>query len=185
MNVDFSELFSSPQAIVAQCFGFGAMLIAFVIYAFRDRRKILFSKMIADALWVVHYALLGGYSGAIINCVNVVREGVFYHKDQKWAQHPLWPLLFVGANIVSVCLTWAGTISLLPLFGSCINVLALWCTNTVHLRWLSLPALTAWLIYAILIGSLSSTLVNAISIGSILFSFVRDFVADARKKQPK
>ncbi|MBQ8311015.1 MAG: YgjV family protein [Clostridia bacterium] len=172
----FWELFSTPQGVAAQCVGFVAMGVAFFIYAFRDRRKILFTKLIADALWMIHYVLLGAHSGAVINTINVVREGVFYHKEKPWASHLFWPFLFVAANAVSTAFSWQGWISLLPLVGSSLNVLALWCASPKRIRLIALPALTMWEIYSILVGSVSSTIVNGISIVSILFAMGRDLL---------
>ena len=62
--MDFFELFSTPQGIVAQIFGFVAMGIGLCMFAFRARKKILLFKMFANLTWVAHYALLGAASGA-------------------------------------------------------------------------------------------------------------------------
>ncbi|MBQ9774065.1 MAG: YgjV family protein [Clostridia bacterium] len=174
--MDFSEMFSSPRLIAAQCVGALAMVLAFFIYAFRDRKRILLSKMVADLLWVVHYLLLAAYSGAAVNLVNAGREGVFYHKEKKWASSRAWPILFVLLNLVLTVLSWQGPISLLPMLGSSLNALGLWCTSTTRLRMVSLPALTLWLVYSILVGSLWSLLVNGVSILSALYALIRDRV---------
>lgn len=167
-------LFSSPREIAAQCVGFLAMAVALFIYTFRSRKKILLSKLAADLLWVVHYALLGAFSGAGINLVNAFREGVFYHRDRKWASSRLWLLLFVLVNVLLTALTWQGAISLLPMLGSSVNTLALFCKKTRHIRLLSVPALSAWLIYSVLTRSIASTAVNAISVLSALYALWRD-----------
>ena len=83
--MDISELFSTPQGAVAQCVGFVAMAVALFIYTFHTRKRILLCKLLADLLWVVHYVLLGALSGAVINGINALREGVFYHRDKRWA----------------------------------------------------------------------------------------------------
>jgi len=173
------DLFSTPEGAIAQCVGFVAMGIALVTFTFRTRKRILVSKMIADALWVVHYLLLGASSGAVINAINVAREGVFYHKEKKWASILLWPVLFVCANAVSTLFSWQGWISLLPLLGSSINVVALWCASPRWMRLLSIPALTLWEIYSILVGSVPSMIVNVLSIISAVWGLARE----ARKKR--
>lgn len=171
---DLIALFSTPEGVAAQCVGFVAMGVALFMFAFRTRKRILFAKLIADALWVVHYLLLGAASGAVINAINVAREGVFYHKEKKWASGILWPILFVIANVVSTFFSWQGWISLLPLLGSSVNVLALWCASPRRMRILAIPALSLWVVYSVLVGSIPSVLVNSFSIISALYGLLRD-----------
>ncbi len=173
---DLIALFSTPQGVVAQCVGFVAMGVALFMFAFRTRKRILFAKLIADALWVVHYLLLGAASGAVINAINVAREGVFYHKEKRWASSILWPILFVCANAISTLFSWQGWISLLPLFGSSVNVIALWCASPKQMRLLAIPALSLWVVYSILVGSVPSVIVNVFSIISALYALIRDAV---------
>lgn len=175
--MDFAELFSTPQEIAAQIFGFIAMGIGLCMFAFRERKKILLFKMFANLTWVAHYALLGAASGAAINAINAVREGVFYHKEKKWASYVFWPFLFIAVNVGSTVLSWQGLISLLPMTGATINIIALWCNSTKKLRLFALPSQTLWLIYSIAVSSLPSTLFNAFSIVSLLLGMVREWIA--------
>ena len=179
--MDFFELFSTPQGIVAQIFGFVAMGIGLCMFAFHERKKILLFKMFANLTWVMHYALLGAASGAAANAINAVREGVFYHKEKKWASYIFWPIFFVGVNAVSVVLTWQGPISLLPTVGSTVNIIALWCSSTKRLRLLALPAQTLWLIYSIAVSSIPSTLFNSFSIVSLLWGMTREWIASRQR----
>lgn len=172
--MDFNAMFATPESVAAQVLGLCAMLLGFVMYAFHHRGKILLAKLTADALWVVHYLLLDAASGAMINAVNVVREGVFYHKEKRWASHLLWPFAFLALNLFMTALSWQGMISLLPAVGSSLNVFGLWCSDPRRLRLVSLPALTAWMIYSVLVGSVWSLAVNAASVSSILFALIRD-----------
>ena len=171
------EMLSTPPIIAAQCMGLVAMLLAFFVYAFRDRRKILLSKLILDLLWLVHYALLSAYSGAAVNGINAVREGVFYNKKKAWARHIAWPILFVCLNLATVVLAWQGWISILPALGSSLNAVALWSSSTRRLRLLTIPALGMWLVYSILVCSVWSLLVNAVSIVSALVGLIRNGTA--------
>ena len=180
--MDLISLFSTPRGAIAQCIGFVAMALALFMYTFHSRKKILIAKMGVDALWVIHYLLLGALSGAVINAINVTRESVFYHKEKKWGSFVIWPILFVLANAISTVLTWQGPISLLPLIGSSLNVLALWCASPKWMRILTIPALTLWEIYSVCVMSLSSILVNIFSILSAVYGLVRDALEKKRRE---
>ena len=172
--MNLGEMFATPALIGAQCVGFVAMVISFFVYAFRDRRKILFSKLLTDLLWVAHYVLLGAYSGAVTNGINAVREGVFYHKDKIRARRLFFPVLFVCLNVATLAFSWQGWVSILPAVGASLNVAALWSTNTKRLRVLVIPAMTAWLTYSVLVHSLWGTVVGVASIVSAAVGLVRE-----------
>ncbi len=179
--MDFWESFSTTQGVVAQIFGLVAMGIGLCMFAFRERKKILLFKMFANLTWVVHYALLGAATGAVFNVINAAREGVFYHKEKPWASHLFWPLLFVGVNAVSTVLSWQGPISLLPMVGSTINIIAFWCSSTKRLRLFALPAQTLWVIYSVAVSSIPATVFNAFSIISLLWGMGKDLIASRRR----
>lgn len=182
--MSLTEAFSTPAGAVAQSLGFVAMLLAFFIFAFRDRRKILISKLIADALWAVHYLLLGAYSGAAVNTVNMFREGIFYQKGKrKWANNCFIPIFFICANLLFTIFSWQGPVSLLPMLGASCLCICLWSSNTTHLRFLALPGQILWLVYAILVASVPSIIFDAISILSLLYALVRDLRGDRRTKK--
>ena len=172
--MSFAESFATPQGTVAQIFGFIAMGIGLCMFSFRERKRILLFKMFANLMWVAHYALLGAASGSVINAINAVREGVFYHKGKRWASYIFWPILFIILGITSTVLSWQGPISLLPMLGATINIVALWCSSTGRLRLLALPSQTLWLIYSIAVASLPSTIFNAFSIISLLWGMTRE-----------
>lgn len=182
--MSFTESFSTPAGAVAQSLGFVAMLLAFFIFAFRDRRKILVSKLIADALWAVHYFLLGAYSGATVNTVNMFREGVFYQKGKKkWAGSAFFPIFFICANLFFTFISWQGPISLLPMLGASCLCICLWNSNTTRLRFLALPGQILWLVYAILVASVPSIIFDVISVLSLLWAIFRDLREQGRTKK--
>lgn len=173
--------FETARGAVGQIIGFIPMLLSFCTYSFRSREKILASKLISDIFGVCHLLLIGGYSGAAINVVNVGRDCVFYNKQKRWASHLFWPILFILLLIASSVLTWQGYVSILPTVGSCLALIGMWSNKPVIIRSFTLPGILLWLIYSILIASVSGVLQNTITVFSILIGFVRDLNAKATK----
>ena len=110
-----------------------------------------------------------------------MREGVFYHRDRRWASGVYLPILFLVANAVLTVLSWEGWISLLPLFGSSINVLGLWRASPRRMRLLAIPALSLWEVYSILVCSIPSVLVNAFGICSAVYGLIREWRGREKK----
>lgn len=169
--------------LLAQVLGVIGIVLTFFIFSARRRQTILLSKLTGDVIWVIHYFLIGAYSGAGMNIICTMREIVFFNKEKKWASHRFWLFLFIALNITSGLLTWEGWISLLPMFGSCCTVMSFWCTKPLHIRLVAAPGQTLWLLYAILHVTPTSIICNAFSLVSIAIGLCRDISAMRKAKQ--
>ena len=167
--------------VIAQLFGWAATFCSLVTYLFRSRKSILIAKVSADLTSVVHYCMLGAFTGGMMCAVNVVRDILYYHRDSKVTSHILCPITFVLVNAVSCVFSWIGWVSLLPAVGSSVGVFGLWARKPVHIRMIMVPAITLWLIYGILIGSFPTVLSNVFALCSLAVGLFRDWKEYRRK----
>lgn len=159
----------------AQAIGVAAMILAYFIYSARTRKTLITLKFISNALWGTHYFMLGAYPGAIMNVINMGRETVFQYKTtKKWAQTPVWVVVFIAINLSSTVLSWQGWQSALPALGASIAVIGLWCASPLTIRLFSLPSTTCWLIYAAMSGTVSGIICNLIQLAAIFVGLYRD-----------
>ncbi len=171
---------ADTKTVVAQIIGFAALGVAIFVFLSKKRKGIIAAKFITDALFCIHFALLGQYTGACVNLIALGRGAVFYNKDKKWASHILWCFLFVILTLLCSVFTWQGIISLLPTVGSSFAVIGMWSSNTKALRLMNLFGITLWLIYSIIVISPSAIICNILYITTILYSLLRD--ASKREK---
>ena len=68
-----------PALIVGIC----AVAVNTVIYWQTERKMLLVTKLVSDSLWAVQYALLGGYTGAAIALIGIMRSIVFLNENKK------------------------------------------------------------------------------------------------------
>jgi hypothetical protein len=85
--------------------------------------------------------------------------------------------------MASTALSWQGPKSLLPMTGTCLAVLGFWCTDVRNIRKFNLPGTILWLIYAILIGSVSSIICNVVTVCSIVTAEIRWYAAQKKARQ--
>lgn len=167
---------NETRLLIGQILGFIPLALAFFIYLFNDRRKILIFKMSSDFLWAFHYILIGAYTGAVMNLINSVRDVVFYNKGKKYIRGLWIPIAFVIMNIISCTLTGNSTggswIRFLPMIGSSIAIIGLWCSEPQKIRYFMFPGMTLWLIYCIMTHSISSTISNCITLVSLVIAEV-------------
>lgn len=179
----FQNAFSTPVQIVGQVVGFLAMLISLFAFAFVSRKKILATKLSTDVLWVVSFALCGAASGAVTNGVSAIRETVFYFKKESWKRKWYIPAAFLAFYAGSALLTWAGSLSLLPLIASVFSVLGLWASEPLHTKLWLFPALSIWLIYSLSTHSVMAAGSNVLSLISVTVGLFREW--QLRRKTKK
>ena len=139
--------------IPALAVGIVAVAVNTVIYWQTERKKLLMTKLVSDFLWVIQYTLLGGYTGAAIAVIGIIRSIVFLNEDKKWAGGRKWLVVFLVLSIVSAIFTFRGAVSLLPLCASLLAVLSFWQKKPGLTRFLAFPIAISMLIYDIFIGS--------------------------------
>ena len=174
---------SEPIYFIGQLVGFIPLAIAFITFSLSKRKHILISKTISDLTSAIHFLLIGEVVGGAVCIVNTGRGFVFYNKGKKWASGIYIPIIFCALTLLTTLLQWRGWYTLLPAVGSVLAVIGFWCNRPRLVKLFNLPAVTLWLIYSIMITSISATIINVISIITILISMVRELVAYIKNKK--
>ena len=162
-----------------QALGIIAMLSAVISFQQKTQKMILIFQLSSNLLFIVHFLLLGGYTGGLSHGVCVARASIFALASKyKWASHKAWVYIFIVLFVVMPFLTlfcFSNTIltfpivlrEFLPAIGSTFATLAFACKKANQVRSLYLLAAPLWCIYSALtlsIGGAVSELLNIISI---------------------
>ena len=174
---------SDPMRFAGQLVGFIPLLLSFVTFSLSKREHILISKTFSDLTSVVHFFLLGEVVGGAVCLVNTGRGIIFYNKGKKWASGIYIPIIFCVITLLTTLLQWKGWYTVLPAVGSVLAVVGFWCNRPRLVKLFNLPAVTLWLIYSIIIMSISATIINIVSIITILVSMVREFAGYIKNKK--
>lgn len=168
-------------SLFAQAAGYAAMALTILSFQFRKHRWIMAFMTASSVFWILHYVMLGLYPAAAINTMNMFRNYIYGLREKKGIDSKLIPAFFVVVAAVSVFATWENVWSVLPLMASVIATIANWQTQTTKLKLLSCPRYGLWLAYDIINGSQAGVINDAFTIGSIVFSLVRE--RKMRKKE--
>ena len=154
-------------------------LIAFIASIFmvigglkKEKKSILYFEIIQIGLYVISNILLGGYTGAIINVLNCIRDFLCY-KEKLGTREKIIILIFaISLSIIFNNLGWIG---ILPLIASIIYICFMNTKDIVKFKLLIVFSLVMWLIYDLSIKSYTSSafdffsiLANTISILQLL-----------------
>lgn len=153
-----SELFVQLLGLVAIAFGVLSIQLP-------KRHQILLFLMSSSALWVIHFALLGALTGAIMNIIGVIRAATFYRWNSE--PRPLLVLLGVYALIIAGgIITWEGYPSLLPVMGFMVATFGLWQRDEQRIRWFMIGAAPFWFLYNVISGSYAGAINEALAVVS-------------------
>ena len=180
---ELAQQFTHPVTAIAQCIGFVQVFLGFFVFRNVSRKTSIGIKSVCDGLAAVHFAMLGQWTGCVVCGINVGRGICFSQRGQrKWASGLYMPILFILLTIGGSLLGWTGWESLLPMAGSCLAVIGYWCKDTAKLRLFNLAGISLWLVYNVIVMSVSSVFSNVVYITSILLTILRLARENAKKE---
>lgn len=162
-----------PLWIIAQIIGFAGTITYFLVFQMKKRRGILALNILAAAIFIIHFTLLGAYTGAAMNLVCALRCVIYYYSDKKWAKSKIWLAVFIVASVILGIVTWSDAHSILVLAAMIITSISGWLKNEKYIRLLTLPSSPLWMIYNAHNGSVSGFVTDAVILISLLISIVR------------
>ncbi len=173
MNINVVYIISQIVTVIY----YGFLCASFLI---KERDKILFTNFLAHFGQAIAMGLLGGYTGACMSIVMMLRDLVFYitekmKKSGKNVDQRIDSIVFVFSIIVIIAFTiftYNGIFSLLSVVATLTSTIAVWQKNTKVYRWLGFIGGILWLMYEIYIFSimgiiLELTLITSTVIGNI------------------
>ena len=158
---------------IAQIVGFLGILLSFIIYQQKERKILLIWKLVSDAVWMLHYALLGAFSAVAVTIIGVIRETVYLNEGKKWANKKFWIVIFCLINIVFAFLTWKGLFSLLPTIASLVAVVSFAMQKPKITRFFSFPIAFCMITYDFFTGSIAGIVNEIFTITSSIVGVIR------------
>ena len=170
--------------IIAHIFGYIVVALGGLMFISTKRKQILSIKLVSEICSFLNMTLLGLYTGAALNILNIGRSIVFfYREDKKWAKSYVWLPVFLGATLISPVMTWAGPISLLPAIGSALACIGYYMRHPLVMKCFILPGIGLWLIYTIVTDNHSAAVANVLSIISLLIGIAREILAICKQRR--
>lgn len=163
----------------ATVIGFIAIVASVMIYQQKTRPRLLAAKAISDVFWILHYLLLGAYTGAAVTCVALVRTIVFFKNDSRDTKSKIILGCFLAISIASGILTWKNGYSIFAMLCSLIAIVNFWIGDPRLSRILMFPGSACMLVYGVANGSVAA-LINEVL---VMLSSLLGILRHDRKKQ--
>lgn len=156
----------------AQVVGLVAMLFFILSFQSNNKKRILTFQGISAGVFTLHFVLLGAYTGAGMNAIEIGRNLILLKfENSRWK--PVWVTIFFLLFIAIGIITWQNTWGLLPIFGQCLATLTLSFKKPRYIRFLFVPVSLLWLVYNIVSLSIAGILTESINLLSLAVAIWR------------
>lgn len=165
--------------IITEVVGAFAYLMLAFSYFKKKKKNILFTQIIALVLFSVHYYLLGGLTGTICNVLELVALIVIYLFDKfKLKNKKLLIIGMIPIFIAIALLNYQDIFSIFPIIAVVITVSSFLTNKEETIRGIGIVSTVCWLVYAVALHSLVSTLFEVLTLVSVLVAFARNMKKD-------
>ena len=164
--------------IFAQGVGFLAMLFCIGSYQLKSGKMLIMCKALGDSIYVLHYLLLGAYSGCATVAVCALNGLVCSGRGSRWADWKGWKWFFSALLLLASLIAWHKSFTLIPDVCSFISIMAvIWTTWSGDARIIRVSKLAVagptFLIYGLYAHSYAGVLCEVIGMTSAAISIFR------------
>lgn len=151
--------------IIAQIIGIIAFVLSLIAYHREKKEKILGNMILSNLLNLIHYLLLGAYSGCITKIIAICRDYFIILKSKnKLFSSNIFLIIFILIYIVTGILNYNSIWSVLPLLAAIIYIVPVWNGDELTIKKTAFVCYFLWLIYNIFVFSIAGIVSNVISI---------------------
>lgn len=163
----------SGNLLFIQAVGFLGTILFFLSFQFKNNRRLFQVQFLSYLFYTAHLLMLGAVTGGISYILNTVRSFCLGSK------YPLLKgnaacLVICGLQIITLCFTWDGWLSILPVAANIASTIGGYTHNPRKIRiagmFVNSPL---WIVYNVLVGSWAGVLDELISEASMILSIIR------------
>lgn len=150
--------------IASQIFGTCGFIISLIAYHRKTKKKILRNMVLSNILNLIHYLLLGAYSGCITKVLAIARDSFIIKKEKNpKLSKSIYLYIFILLYVLASIFTYKGILSLLPLLAAFIYFVYVWNGNEYKIKKVGFLTNFLWLAYNIYILSVVGIITHIIS----------------------
>ena len=159
--------------IVGQGLGILAIALGFLSYQLKTQKQLLICQTAVCFVFCLHYLLIGATTAMAMNFVNIVRNLVYYRRNQKGDKSLLMPILFTAILGVIGILTWTAWYSIFVFLGLIINSMCMSFSNPQNVRKSILVTSPMVLVYDAFAFSIGGFIYESVAIISSIIGIIR------------
>lgn len=160
--------------IFAQIMGLLAIITWVMSILLKNKKDIILSQIVANAIYSSEYAILKAYSAASMNFLSFIRLIIYYifaKKDKKLSKFIL-VIFFILIMLLGI-FTYNGLLSIIPIIITLFYAYSLWQNNLKITRIIYIMAAVLWIYYNFQVGAFVGIVGNILEIIAGVFSLIK------------
>ena len=158
---------------IGQGLGVVAILLGFLTYQVRSQKALLIVHIITTVVFSAHYGMIGAYTGMAMNALGLVRNLVYYRRNQKQSAELYSPIFFTVLMGIVGALTMQAWYSILMVLGLVINTFAMSFSKPQNVRKSILVTSPMVLLYDLIVRSYGGAIYETVAIVSAAIGILR------------
>ena len=159
--------------LFAQFVGLCGVALLIASYQCKSSRKMFIAQLCSNLLYVLHFLMLGAFTGCVSMAINIARNLVLI-SGKEWARKKVWMWIFILAGVVVAIATWGDLFSIFPAIATAAFTVSGFARNGKKIRIINLAVgYPAWIIYDVHMHSWSGLAGEIFCIGSVVVSILR------------
>jgi len=158
---------------VGQCLGIVAIVLGFLTFQMKSREKLVVMQIAVTLSFVLHYLLIGAYSGMALNSVAMIRNIIFYFVGRDKPVPKYLSILFAVLMCLMGILSWQAWYSVFAVLGLLINSYCMSFSNPQNIRKSILVTSPMVLVYDCFVLSIGGIVHESVAIVSAAIGIVR------------
>lgn len=151
--------------VLAQIMGVLAIILWVFSILLKNKKDILLSQVVANAIYGIEYSLLGAFSAASMNFLSFIRLLVYYSFAKKEKEMPEFILIIFSFLILILgFLTLDGVLSIIPVIITLLYAYSFWQKDLKIARIIYILAAILWIYYNFKIGAFIGIIGNVLEI---------------------
>ena len=159
--------------MIAQLIGVLGTIAVVIGMQQKKYNRIVFCKILNEFFASIHYFLIGGYTGMVINLASCLTNGVYWYRITKGKSTLIFQILFGALFVTLGALSWQGAISIFVVLAKLISSVSLGIKTPRTIRFLNLISNPCWLVYNLYMGSVAGIITDSLVLASTIIAVVR------------
>ena len=156
-------------------------VIVFFSMQTKNISRVMLCQIGCNALGMISYVLLGGFSGCGIYFIATVQSVIFYFIRKYEKREPMWlNVVIIVSYIICSILTYKSSRDLIPMFAAVLCALGLIQKKTTNYRIIMLLNGATWIVYDLIVMAYTMLASHIFTSGAALIGIIR---LDIKKKK--
>lgn len=164
--------------IISQIIGLAAVALYLLSYQLKNRRQIVWSTCLSNALYVLQYILLGAFSGAVMDFLSALSSFFAGKKNAPWFKRyskliAVLTFILIAAAGIILTVVQKNSVELIPIAGALLQTGGLWFEDEQTIRKFGLASAPFWLVYNFISQAYGAALGSVLAICSSSIAMIR------------